>query len=353
MSKYIKLLIALLLFNSVIFSQSITIGKVTYAGNPVIVPISVSGTLTNVKSISMQIKYDPSSISFIHDIEDPLSGITGITLPNTNYFSVYSENGLITISWFNSSGVDLNGALFNLSFNYSTSFSEIRFVSATVKNMLGSKLTFALQNGCISTSTDPAITVQYPNGSELLEVVGSPTTILWTSVYVNLVKIEYTSDGSTWNTIVSGYNAALGSYDWTIPTTINSTTCKIRITDMDVGATAIDASDANFTINSIPVLTLISPNGGEKLKVGEVKRISWNFKNTLNVKLEYSVDASSGTPTWNTIASSCTSAMLGRARTMTSGRAGIFSKTHLLAPSMRSNQPASHQPSGAIARVAG
>jgi hypothetical protein len=302
MSKYIKLLIVLSLFNSVIFSQSITIGKVTNAGgNPVLIPVSVSGSLTNVKSISMQIKYDPASIRFIHDIEDPLSGITGITLPNTANFSVYSENGLITISWFNSTGVSLSGLLFNLEFNYTSGFSEIKFVTSTIKNMLGAKLTYTLQNGCISHTTDPAITVQYPNGSELLEVVGSPTTILWTSVYVNLVKIEYTVDGSTWNTIVSGYNSTLGSYDWTIPTSINSTTCKIRITDMDVGATAIDASDANFTINSIPVLTLLSPNGGEKLKVGEVKRISWSFKNTLNVKLEYSVNASAGTPVLNTI----------------------------------------------------
>jgi len=294
----------LLMISSVVICQpNISIGKVTTTGVPplVKVPVNVSAPLNNVKSFILQFSYDKSSVAFNHKAASARSGVSNFALSDETNLSVTESNGLISLSWVNSTGATLDGKLFDLDFNYSLGFSEVRFVSATIKDMQGKKLTFNLVNGSISTNTDAAIKVIYPNGGETLEVVGSSTTITWTSIYMSNVNLEYTTDnGTSWQTIVSNYDATKNNYAWTIPNTISSALCKIKITDVLPAATS-DESNAVFTINSTPVLTLTTPNGGEELKVGGVKTIKWDFKNVLNIKLEYTANASAPVPIWQSI----------------------------------------------------
>jgi hypothetical protein len=313
MIKYVKLLIILLLFSSAIFSQTpptLKIDKVT-GTDTLYIPVSVTGTLDNVKSISLQIQYDPNSIRFPHVIsavtKDRLSGLSNISdLLIQKNLSVSSSGGLITISWINTntSGVNLSGTtLFNLKFEYKSDFSEIKFVYASIKNMAGAKLTCNFVNGSIAPNTDPAIMVKYPTGGETLEVTGSPTIIQWTTVYVNHVKIQYSSDdGTSWNDIVRNEDASLNSYSWTIPSGINSDKCKIKISDADAEDPSSAANDVSnsFIIDSTPTLTIVSPNGGEVLVTGGVKNINWTSKNVNNIKLEYTLNGT----TWTTIVSS-------------------------------------------------
>ena len=82
-----------------------------------------------------------------------------------------------------------------------------------------------------------------PVGSEIWKP-GTKQTITWNSLGVNSIKIEYsTNNGYDYTTVASGVEAALGSYQFTIPNDL-SASCKIRITD---------ESDINiYSRNKIP-----------------------------------------------------------------------------------------------------
>lgn len=92
----------------------------------------------------------------------------------------------------------------------------------------------------------PTVHVTAPNGGEQW-AAGSSHAITWTSSGVTNVKLEYTTNGSTWSTITSSTAASAGSYTWTVPST-TSTTAQVRVTDTASGTS--DASDANFSITA-------------------------------------------------------------------------------------------------------
>ncbi|MDD5688205.1 MAG: carbohydrate-binding protein [Elusimicrobia bacterium] len=108
----------------------------------------------------------------------------------------------------------------------------------------------------------PTITVTYPNGGESL-TVGSQQTITWTSGgTVGNVNIAIsTNSGTSWVTYITN-TANDGSQPLNIPNT-PSTTCRIRIQELDGSPT--DMSDSNFTITSIPptvsISTIVVTNG--------------------------------------------------------------------------------------------
>ncbi len=137
------------------------------------------------------------------------------------------------------------------------------------------------------TVYQPSVTLLSPNGGELLRV-NSNKQITWTRDHVDLVKLEYTTDnGANWYLIKDSVNAILGSYTWTIPN-VSSSNCKVKISK--VGEAGIyDVSDAVFTIYE-PYLSLVSPDGGEKWRVGTTQNITWNQSFVSNIKIEYSTN---------------------------------------------------------------
>jgi hypothetical protein len=91
-----------------------------------------------------------------------------------------------------------------------------------------------------------AITVTAPNGGEEW-CVGTVNDITWTSDCIDLVDIDYSTDGgSSWLSVAVDVSAASGSYSWTIPHA-PSTNCLVRICDAE-DATPCDQSDAAFVI---------------------------------------------------------------------------------------------------------
>lgn len=101
-----------------------------------------------------------------------------------------------------------------------------------------------------------ADTLTYPNGGEILTQGTSPN-ILWTDADIvdtlnmtesSAITLEYTTDGTNWNPIVSSTSDD-GSYNsWTVPVIISSTV-KIKITATDTaGKFWSDISDSNFSI---------------------------------------------------------------------------------------------------------
>jgi hypothetical protein len=132
------------------------------------------------------------------------------------------------------------------------------------------------------------VTVIAPNGGEQW-TAGTIQSITWSSTAVDTVKIEYSQDGIFWNTIISKTPSS-GSYLWFIPASYNSPTGRIRITDIRNGLVT-DMNDNFFTITNLPVVVTVgSPNGGEKLTVGSTQDIVWNSSKVTNVNIEYSVN---------------------------------------------------------------
>jgi hypothetical protein len=150
----------------------------------------------------------------------------------------------------------------------------------------------------IVTTTTPTLTVTSPNGGEAWKV-GTPQTITWIKTgTVPNVKIEYTIDGgSSWLPITAS-TANTGSYPWAIP--VNpSGQCKVRVSDIDGNPT--DMSNAVFSIEPLPTLTLTSPNGGETWVAGSTQEITWTWEGARgDLKIEYSTD---GGTSWSVVTS--------------------------------------------------
>jgi photosystem II stability/assembly factor-like uncharacterized protein len=92
-----------------------------------------------------------------------------------------------------------------------------------------------------------SLIITSPNGGETF-LNGQQVIITWNSQAVQSVKIEYTSNnGGTWSTLSASYPADSGRFAWTVPN-INSTQCKIRISQ--VGGSLTDISDYPFMISN-------------------------------------------------------------------------------------------------------
>jgi photosystem II stability/assembly factor-like uncharacterized protein len=123
-----------------------------------------------------------------------------------------------------------------------------------------------------------------PNGSEHL-LAGSNYSIDWTSTNVNNIDIEFSSDGTTYTSIVTGEPASNASYIWTVPATY-SETCLIKLIDSDYNS-VLDGSAAYFTIADIEIT---APIDGTALVIGDAYDIDWDYENVEFVKIEYSTD---------------------------------------------------------------
>ena len=133
----------------------------------------------------------------------------------------------------------------------------------------------------------PMVKLNKPNGGENF-IVGKSDTIKWISSNVANVKLEYTTDnGSSWISILTSTPASVGSFAWTIPNT-PSTNCKVKISNADNSFFA-DTSDNIFSIKN-PVVTLLSPNGGEQWRRGSSQKISWTSSDVAKVKIQYSTN---------------------------------------------------------------
>jgi hypothetical protein len=134
----------------------------------------------------------------------------------------------------------------------------------------------------ITTANTPYISVISP-GTSVKWRCGSTQNISWymTGSVQNL-KLEYTTDnGKSWIIITNSTPASQG-YQWVVPNT-PSTSCRVRVSDV-ANPRFNDVSDELFSINLINI-ALTSPNGGEILKSGAVRQITWNSVGVSNINI--------------------------------------------------------------------
>ena len=160
---------------------------------------------------------------------------------------------------------------------------------------------FDVSDNLFSITPAPSIVVVSPNGGEVW-ASGSNQSIQYTSVSVPNVKIEYTTDGgATWTTLTNS-TPSTGTYTWNNIANLFSSQCKVRISDAMFGSPSA-ISNNNFTITNKPtrLITVTSPNGGEKWAAGSTQGITWSAIGVTDVKIEYTLNNGIA---WNTIIAS-------------------------------------------------
>ncbi len=171
----------------------------------------------------------------------------------------------------------------------------------TVPNNASSTVRVRITDANRTTTTDvsnnyfiiavPTLTITSPNSGEFW-AVGDYAPVTWITVgsVSNELVLYYSVDaGSTWETIATNEQND-GKYTWIVPNEPSSL-ARLKIVDGARPATS-DTSDANFTIISVPTLTITSPDGGETYVLGDTMNITWSSKG-LSIgllKIEYSAD---------------------------------------------------------------
>lgn len=136
-----------------------------------------------------------------------------------------------------------------------------------------------------------------PNGGENL-VVGQTFPITWVqSPNVTNVTIGYSGNGGMFGTIASHIGAS-GFYNWVVDignSAMIAGQAKLWIAgyqDSMPNPVVFDTSDNSFTISRSPQplsISVLSPNGGETLTVGQTFPIRWSYSSNIDkVTIGYS-----------------------------------------------------------------
>ncbi len=129
--------------------------------------------------------------------------------------------------------------------------------------------------------------VTAPNGGEIYQS-GTVRSVQWTSAYLPLVRLEYSTDGGgSWTQIADSLPPSASPYAWTIPAA-NSSLCKVRVADARFSGVS-DMTDGTFTI-ATALMSVSAPAPADAWPVGAVKTITWSAQGVATAHLELSTD---------------------------------------------------------------
>ena len=138
----------------------------------------------------------------------------------------------------------------------------------------------------------PPLTITQPNGGEVW-LMGSVHEIKWEGTnmkHSDHLIIQYSRDGGASWFRIAQVPAFTFSYWWQVddfPTTQG----RVKIF-LQEDRSITDQSDANFTVQRRPYITLHRPNGGESWTIGQYQNIHWSRQNPggNTVDIDYSTD---------------------------------------------------------------
>ena len=132
----------------------------------------------------------------------------------------------------------------------------------------------------------PIVKVTGPNGGETIPD-GSSLAVSWSTTAETPVasqSIALSTDGGTTFalSLATGLAAPLTEFQVALPVGLSTTRARVQVTALDTaGNSGSDQSDGDFSIVTTetdtqpPQVQVLSPNGGEKVKVGQSVQIQW------------------------------------------------------------------------------
>ncbi|RKZ29428.1 hypothetical protein DRQ36_08670 [bacterium] len=116
-----------------------------------------------------------------------------------------------------------------------------------------------------------------PSGDTVM--IGVNTRIIWNSVRIDSVIIDYSRDnGITWESIEERYPADSCGYNWTVPPR-HTNYGLLKVADL-ADSSIFDISDEYFYVGyNWPWVDVLTPKGGDSLVVGDTIEILWTFGN--------------------------------------------------------------------------
>jgi hypothetical protein len=179
----------------------------------------------------------------------------------------------------------------------------------TVTDDAGNTASASTATGFYIITTAPAVTISAPQSTSRWNGGTSQSIVFTASSAFSLpvdCKLEYTTNGSTWNNITVGYQLGrpVGtiSYLWPVPTNFEGSTAQIRVTVRDrVGRTA-DATSSQFTILDVtaPTVSVLVPAASAHLYNGMATTVTFTtLENIGSSVLSYTLYLSTdGGSTW-------------------------------------------------------
>jgi hypothetical protein len=211
------------------------------------------------------------TVNSINPNSGPTSGGTMVTLTGNNFVS----GATVTIGQRQATMVSVTGTQITAI----TQPGDPGTVNVIVTNPDGQASTLSGGFTYLGGSTSAMVQLLSPNGSEILSSGGLPFMVNWMVMSSSSAKqrLELSTDsGQTFNTVITdNLSADKTSFVYAIPSGINTTKARIRISVIDNGAIISDMSDADFTILPAPTITNLTATVAATIKL---KISGTNFK---------------------------------------------------------------------------
>ncbi len=276
MKKILSFFIFLLLQNIFIYSQVVNLPNLEICGEgntEIFVPINFE-EINSIGAISLQVNYDPEVIEFV--------GYENLNSAISNPFvNVLQNPTRIAIAWFSMSGlgVNIDGKLLDLKFNYLGGETELTFSAEEIALYSGTILNVEYIDGGIISNSTPIILEQTSGdlilceGSDLvnLSVTSEPSDVFYqwqaeneNETWINLVNDNNFQGVNTDNLqINSAGSANFSNYRCKV-----GENCFIYSEFVSVAVLALPEINMQIpeviSLNQLPyILNEASPEGGE------------------------------------------------------------------------------------------
>ena len=242
--------------------------------------------LIRVLDYNNSCKYDESDATFT-----VLEATPKMTYPNGG--EIFNWGDGYTITWnkatyYSAVRIDYSTDSGTTWQNYTTSSTNNGSLNAQIPWVTSTKCLVKVSNTANLNSYDISdatftikvpVTLTTPNGGQVLKGCNSQLINFYAPPNINTYySLYYTIDGgATYNNITTLSYSSSGSYSysWSIPNSINSTQCKIKVESYSYASYLADSSDTYFTINPSNAITVTYPNGGEQIQSLTNKTITW------------------------------------------------------------------------------
>ncbi|MDT8325735.1 MAG: Ser-Thr-rich GPI-anchored membrane family protein, partial [Bacteroidota bacterium] len=241
---------------------------------------AITGDCGTIESAPALLKVFTSAV-IVEDLENDTTCVGG-----SASFRVVAEGSNLSYKWYYRSFSGQNRTI-----DQDTSVLVITDVTEDDLGSYWCDVNSSCGNSTTSTRflivPDPSVEVLAPATWNEEVAAGSQYAITWKRYCISSVQIEYSTDGgSNWTEITGSADAAAGSYVWNVPV-IDADRCFIRISDADDGS--VFAQSKQFKIKDMPVRVYALPSVGFSwVAVGNPSERPLGIENSGRADLEVS-----------------------------------------------------------------